>query len=97
MLELPVAAKDDPRVSDLKCLIDNCEDASFGVGGERVFDQNYRKARKMDPKHFLSSFDPYSLGITDAIAQVLLPSISDANRGVRAELYSLNVITQVIT
>jgi hypothetical protein len=93
MLELPVAGKDDPRISDLKCLIDSCEEASFGIGGERVFDQNYRKARKMDPKRFLTSFDPYSLNIIDAIAQVLLPSISDANRGVRAELYGLNVIT----
>ncbi len=44
--------------------------------------------------HSAPSFDPYSAGIIDAVAQVLLPSVSDSTtyRGVRAELVpSLNV------
>ncbi len=66
--------------------------ANFGRDGEDVFDETYRKALRMDPASFATSFDPYSLGVIDTIAQVLLPSKldSDYRRAVRAELYTLN-------
>ncbi|KAJ2980851.1 hypothetical protein NUW58_g6836 [Xylaria curta] len=58
-----------------------------------TYDESYRRALKMDPTAFCTTFDPYSVGIIDAVAQVLLPSVSGSttHRGVRAELYKLNV------
>lgn len=74
-------------------LMEDTEPASFGRGNENVMDTNYRKATKMDPEMFSTTFNPYDLGIIDTIAQMLLPSALDSNRyrGVRAELYKLNV------
>jgi hypothetical protein len=73
--------------------LDGTQPATFGRGREDVYDETYRKALKMDTTAFCSTFDPYSLGIVDTIAQVLLPSIVDSSthRSVRAELYKLNV------
>ena len=47
----------------------------------------------MDRSSFSSGFCPYTLGIVDTIAQVLLPNVSEAigTKGVLAELYKLNV------
>ncbi|KAL1866874.1 hypothetical protein Daus18300_006577 [Diaporthe australafricana] len=86
-----------PLTSDyqgnLERLINDLEPASFGHHGKNVFDETYRKALKMDTTKFASTFSPYECGIIDSIAQVLLPSTpeSDVRRGVRAELYKLNV------
>lgn len=78
---------------NLDQLVADTQPATFGLGGEHVYDENYRKATKMDPTQFSTSFNPYTLGIIDEIAQGLLPStkkLEDA-RSVRAELYKLNV------
>lgn len=79
-------------------LISDLEPASFGYHGKDVFDETYRKAFKMDTDKFASTFNPYECGIIDSIAQVLLPSTpeSDLRRGVRAELYKLNVSLPVV-
>lgn len=47
----------------------------------------------MDRSAFSSDFCPYELGIIDTIAQVLLPNTKEgiSMKGVRAELYKLNV------
>lgn len=78
---------------NLEKLISDLEPASFGYHGKDVFDETYRKALKMDTDNFATTFNPYECGIIDGIAQVLLPSTpgSDLCRGVRAELYKLNV------
>lgn len=84
----------EPKTKDnLHRLLSDMAPASFGRGGEDVHDETYRKASKMDPESFSTNFNPYELGIIDTIAQVLLPSAakSDDFRGVRAELYKLNV------
>ncbi|KAK2046761.1 hypothetical protein LZ31DRAFT_493184 [Colletotrichum somersetense] len=77
----------------LNRLLQHCRPATFGRDGQDVYDESYRKALQMDPAAFCTTFDPYSAGIIDAVAQVLLPSVSDSTtyRGVRAELYKLNV------
>ncbi|KAL9061522.1 MAG: hypothetical protein Q9162_000054 [Coniocarpon cinnabarinum] len=77
----------------LKHLLDDCQVAGFGFNGKDVVDENYRKAHKMNAAQFCTDFSPYEIGICDAIAQVLMPSVvgADKVRGVRAELYSLNV------
>jgi hypothetical protein len=78
---------------DLSRLLQHCEKATFGLGGQDVHDETYRKAVQMDPAKFCTNFDPYSVGIIDSIAQVLLPTAmeSTTHRAVRAELYKLNV------
>lgn len=78
---------------NLDRLLADTQPATFGRGGEDVYDEAYRKAAKMDPARFSTSFSPYVLGIIDEIAQALLPSAIDSRhaRAVRAELYKLNV------
>lgn len=84
--------------SNIFRLLEECEPATFGRGREDVFDESYRKARKMDPSHFCSTFNPYEVGIVDTIAQALLPSMGHAQRArsVKAELYKLNVRRPVL-
>ncbi|KAL2168770.1 hypothetical protein VTG60DRAFT_6879 [Thermothelomyces hinnuleus] len=78
---------------NLDRLIKDMVPATFGLGGEHVYDESYRKATKLDPTRFSSTFNPYELGIIDAIAQTLLPSLrhSKQTRSVKAELYKLNL------
>ncbi|KAI5463890.1 oxidoreductase [Mariannaea sp. PMI_226] len=81
------------READLARLVQDSQPATFGRSGKDVYDESYRKAIKMEPTAFCTTFDPYSLGIIDTVAQMLLPSTIDSvtNRGVQAELYKLNV------
>ncbi|KAK7217477.1 hypothetical protein V2G26_005480 [Clonostachys chloroleuca] len=89
-LTLPIAPE---RHGGVDHLCQHAQPATFGRGGEDVLDESYRKALKIDTDSFCSTFDPYTLGIIDTIAQVLLPSATDSktHRSVRAELYKLNV------
>ncbi|KAF2672090.1 hypothetical protein BT63DRAFT_452584 [Microthyrium microscopicum] len=78
-------------------LVHECQPATFAKEGEEVYNEEYRKAGKLDETAFSTNFCPYSLGIVDTIAQALLPTMLDAGlvkekaRGVRAELYKLNI------
>ncbi|KAK4147384.1 uncharacterized protein C8A04DRAFT_9024 [Dichotomopilus funicola] len=74
-------------------LIKDMTPATFGRDGQHVYDESYRKASKLDPTRFASTFNPYELGIVDTIAQTLLPSLrhSKQSRAVKAELYKMNV------
>lgn len=59
-----------------------------------MLDDSYRKAGKLDCEVFGSNVSPYETGIINGIAQLLLPSLhtnDTSPRGVRAELYELNV------
>lgn len=90
----------------LEGLLKACAPATFGKKGDEVLDESYRKAVKLDSNQFSTSFNPYEVGIIDAIAQSLLPGIvrpfSDGNSkheehlGVAAELYKLNVSQSLI-
>ncbi|KAL8413522.1 hypothetical protein RB594_004964 [Gaeumannomyces avenae] len=84
--------KPDGEASFTK-LAQDCQPASFGYQGKDVLDESYRKAAKMDRSDFSSDFCPYELGIIDTIAQVLLLNTRDGvwTKGVRAELYKLNI------
>lgn len=88
---LPVTGETD--TDGLASLVQDCQPATFGLGGQDVYDEAYRKALKMDPTAFCSTVDPYSLGIVDTVAQLLLPSFleSSTHRAVEARLYKLNV------
>ncbi|OAQ79361.1 oxidoreductase [Purpureocillium lilacinum] len=74
-------------------LCKDCEPAAFGIGEKEVFDEEYRKAGKMDESRFCSSFDPSADGVVDTIAQALLHGArqNQIARGVKAQLYKLNV------
>lgn len=90
-LRFPVDEESSQRFEEL---VKRMEPATFGRGAKDVLDPSYRKAVKLDTDDFVSSFSPYDYGIIDEVAQLLLPSmhISDLHlRGVRAELYKLNV------
>ncbi|KAI0386945.1 hypothetical protein F5Y04DRAFT_74033 [Hypomontagnella monticulosa] len=91
-ITLPVVDSNGESQGKLNLLLNDCQPASFGYQGKDVYDENYRKATKLDCSDFSTSFCPYSLGIIDTIAQVLLPNSSSENfrTGVRAELYKLN-------
>ncbi|KAH6719680.1 hypothetical protein BKA61DRAFT_707506 [Leptodontidium sp. MPI-SDFR-AT-0119] len=80
----------------LTSLLHACKPATFGFNGGDVLDETYRKAGKLDAENFSTNFHPADLGILDAVQQVLLPGLSvgvgrEEHRGVRAELYKLNV------
>lgn len=52
----------------------------------------------MDRSTFSVDFCPYELGIVDTIAQILLPNAGSrfGTKGVKAELYNLNVSTVIV-
>lgn len=69
-LELPHDMSSYPAFQQL---LSDCQPASFGRGGVDVMDESYRKAGKIDERDFCTNFDPYAVGIVDAVAQVLMP------------------------
>jgi hypothetical protein len=86
-LVLPSPDGDSPQ---FQSLLSACEPASFGVGGEAVMDESYRKAAKLDPNSFCTDFCPYTLGIVGIVNQFLVPSVQE-KRSVKVSLYSLNI------
>ncbi|KAF6815641.1 oxidoreductase [Colletotrichum plurivorum] len=75
-------------------LLQDMQPATFGLRGEHVLDEEYRKAIKLPATAFSVSFCPYELGIIDTVTHCLLPSIKtneEERRSIRAELYNINV------
>lgn len=77
----------------LQHLADTCAPATFGVAGEDVYDETYRKAGKLDSKDFAIAFDARSSSLVDAIrTELLLESPKGLkSEGFNIELYKLNV------
>lgn len=98
-LALPLDANANPQSAsdDLRQLVAVCDPASFGRGQQDVIDPEYRKAGKLDPEHFFTSFHPAEFGILPNVEQVLLPNFNTEAqdslpfRKLSAELYKLNV------
>jgi hypothetical protein len=86
-------------MEQLEALLRDCEPATFGRGGEDILDETYRKALKLDASKFASDLCPYELGLVDKVAGLLMPSpyLDEAYRGVKAELYKLNVSAGLVT
>jgi hypothetical protein len=76
--------------ADLQHLSDACQPATFGVNGEDVLDESYRKAGKMDVTDFATNFVVEDSGIMDIIRSELLEG-HESNKAIKAELYKLNV------
>ncbi|TFK70207.1 hypothetical protein BDN72DRAFT_766933, partial [Pluteus cervinus] len=55
-----------------------------------VYDESYRKARKMDVDNFTTKFDPHALEIINMVRKGLLEG-PNQNTQIEAELYKLNV------
>ena len=99
MLELPLKSDGNPAssVARLNQLVGDCQPASFGRGHQDVIDPSYRKAGKLDPSQFATSFHPADFGIVDHVEQILLPAYQTEAQSclpfqkLRAELYKLNV------
>ncbi|OQO02511.1 hypothetical protein B0A48_12038 [Cryoendolithus antarcticus] len=85
-LQLP-CVEDDPAKQSL---LETCGVATFGLRGQDVLDETYRKALKLDTSDFCTDFCPYSCRIVAIIDQLLLPSYQE-QRSVKAELYKLNM------
>ena len=87
-VSLPVVENDADSQAAFAKLLEDSEPATYGVGSEAVLDETYRKAGKMNAARFSTNFNPYEHGVIDAIAQALTHG---DHRGIRAELYNLNV------
>ncbi|KAL1708422.1 hypothetical protein EV121DRAFT_197119 [Schizophyllum commune] len=77
--------------AELQALSDACEPATFGVNHTDVYDENYRKARKMDASAFSCKFDPGHSGLLDLLCTEFLSEGGDARQKIVCELYKLNV------
>ncbi|VUC33010.1 unnamed protein product [Clonostachys rosea] len=85
---------EESTAGNLKHLLADMKPATFGRGGEDVYDESYRKASKLDPQNFSTNFCPYSAGIIGVISRLLLPDPDfEEQRVIKAELYKLNVYT----
>jgi hypothetical protein len=71
-LRLPTDTTMDPAFLDL---ITACEPATFGREVRDVYDEQYRKATRLDTADFCTDFCPYQTGIIDIVSQLLMPSI----------------------
>ena len=92
LCELPVASSTTREAAFTK-LVEACQPATFGFGTKDVFDEDYRKAGKMDVEDLCLNLNLAEYSIMDTITQALVQSVwSKAEmNGVRAELYKLNV------
>ena len=54
-----------------------------------MLDETYRKAGKMDSDRFMTGLDLHETGLLDSAIRLGL--LADETRGIRAELYKLNV------
>ncbi|KAG9552016.1 hypothetical protein KCU71_g8999, partial [Aureobasidium melanogenum] len=79
ILRLPTDTTNDPAFMKL---ISTCEPATFGRGDKDVYDEQYRKATKLDTEDFLADFCPYETGIIDIVQQLLMPSVNRKVTGV---------------
>lgn len=74
----------------MKPLVKACDPATFGKNKEHVYDEFYRKAKKLSSNSFMVRLDLVGLGLIKIIRENLL--LGEASgRAVRAELYNLNV------
>lgn len=91
-LVLPIKDSSD---DSLRQLVADCEPAGFGRGQEDVMDPEYRKAGKLEPSQFVTSFHFMDFGLLEIIEKILAPPLDSeekfTSRRIEAELYKLNV------
>jgi len=78
--------------ADLEALSDTCDVATFGLSGQSVHDETYRKAGKLDTSKFSAQFASVSADILEEIRERLVPEDQFGDRpSLHGELYKLNV------
>nr|VWO98178.1 Acetolactate synthase (EC [Ganoderma boninense] len=79
--------------AELQRLADACLPATFGIGGQDVHDETYRKAGKLDCEDFVTTFDASRSGLVDVIRTELLVENPKKvkSEDVNIELYKLNI------
>ncbi|KAK5238133.1 hypothetical protein LTR47_001226 [Exophiala xenobiotica] len=83
-----------PALFGVNYLVQQCQPATFGVGGREVHNQEPRKEVELDATQFSTNIDPYTLGILDIVSKTLLArSWPQPCHKLRAELRNLNVCT----
>lgn len=82
---------------NLSLLAEACDLATFGRNEEDVYDETYRKAGKLDRKHFAIGFDPESSGLMTTLRTMLLEGHDSTSKSIRCELYKLNVYGELYT
>jgi hypothetical protein len=85
----------NPAPDELEQLTQACEPASFGVKQENVLDETYRKAGKMDSESFATVLDPSNTDLIKIVRGHLLEGLQ-SNRGIKAELYKLNIYSKFL-
>lgn len=75
---------------EVEDLANACDVAGFGVNDKDVVDETYRKAGKLDRKHFALTFPLQSTGLLDIVGTALLEG-SRLPSSIRAEPYKINV------
>ncbi|KAF3392552.1 hypothetical protein F1880_008831 [Penicillium rolfsii] len=97
LIVLPINGADASGLEKIDQIVSDCDIASFGKKEKDVIDPSYRKAGKLDPSRFLSSFHPANLKILEEVEQLLVPNFNTWTgnklpfRKLKAELYKLNV------
>ncbi|KAJ5703223.1 hypothetical protein N7488_010771 [Penicillium malachiteum] len=92
-ISFPAPESQIATTNRLALLLEDCEPATFGRGSEEVLDKSYRLASKMDVQHFSCDFSPHDNGVMEKVRQALAfrDYTGNSHRGLRAELYKLNV------
>ena len=80
-------------MAQLEHLAEACDPATFGVGGEDVYDETYRKAGKLDKNDFAIGFDVNRSDLAHIIRSELLVEHGEGSSSdeIIFELYKLNV------
>jgi hypothetical protein len=84
-LQVPLERFDDPK---LEKLLETCEIASFGRGGQTLVDETVRKALRKPASSVACTFDLHSTSILTNVSRALGTS---ENRSLRVVPYMLNV------
>lgn len=97
-ISFPAPQTQVPTPDSLAYLLEDCEPATFGRGNQEVLDKSYRHASKMDVQHFSCDFSPYDNRVMEKVSQALAfrDGADNSHRGLRAELYKLNVSPPVL-
>jgi hypothetical protein len=60
-----------------------------------VLDETYRKAGKIDSECFASMLDPFKTDLIKIVRGYLLEGL-ESNKGIKAELYNLNICSKYL-
>lgn len=78
-LTVPSALQDTSSLT-IPDLIKGCVPVTFGYNGQDILDTAHKQGAKLDSDQFCTTFNPYEIGIIDAISQALIPGVAKATQ-----------------